>query len=296
MPTIEESYVHCWNVARNRARNFFYAFLLLPRARRDAMCAIYAFMRQADDIVDDDAVPICDRRKSLNRWRSLLTKALNGDPKDDAVLTAFRDVVHGYAIPHNYFFELLDGMEHDLTAQKYETFEDLYPYCHRAASVVGMATIHVFGFKSESALKLAAACGVAFQLTNIMRDVSADAAMGRVYFPEEELRKFGLSRHDLLGASIRSTDDRFQQFMEFQWGRAERFYHESADLLGMVDSVSRPALWAMIAIYHGLLWRIRQLRYNVLGRHVSLPVWKKFWIVGRALQLRATGGTPPFPA
>ena len=253
-------------------------------------------MRQSDDIVDATAVPMKDRLRQIRSWRRRLSEALAGDPKGDAVLIAFCDVVDRYAIPHTYFFDLLDGMEHDLTAGEYETFEDLYPYCYRAASVVGMATIHVFGFRSESALALAAACGVAFQLTNIMRDVSADAAMGRVYFPSVELREFGLDRNDLLAASIRSTDERFQEFMEFQWRRADRFYRESADLLGMVDPVSRPALWVMISIYHGLLRRIRKLRYNVLGRHVSLPVWRKLWIVGRAMHLRATGGTPPFPA
>ena len=296
MPTVEQSYAHCRNVARTEARNFYFSFLMLPRVRRDAMCAIYAFMRQSDDIVDSSAVPTKHRLRQIRSWRRRLREALDGDPKGDPVLIAFRDVVDRYKIPHTYFFDLLDGMEHDLTAREYETFEDLYPYCYRAASVVGMATIHVFGFRSDSALALAAACGVAFQLTNIMRDVSADAAMGRVYFPSVELREFGLHRDDLLAASIRSTDERFQKFMEFQWRRAERFYRDSADLLGMVDPVSRPALWVMISIYHGLLRRIRKLRYNVLGRHVSLPVWEKLWIVGRAMHLRATGGTPPFPA
>jgi phytoene synthase len=296
MPTVEESYAHCRNVARSQARNFFYSFVLLPRARRDAMCAIYAFMRRSDDIVDNEAVPIGDRRKQIDRWRRRLSEALRGDTKGDAVLTAFHDVVDRYAIPHGYFFELLDGMESDLSAREYETFDDLYPYCYRAASVVGMATVHVFGFGSDTALALAAACGVAFQLTNIMRDVSADAAMGRVYFPSAELEEFGLSRTELLDDSIRSTDERFQRFMEFQWRRAERFYRESADLLTMVDSASRPALWAMVSIYHGLLRRIRKARYNVFGQRVRLPVWRKLWIVGRAMHLRATGGIPPFPA
>ena len=201
-----------------------------------------------------------------------------------------------YGIPHRYFFDLLDGMESDLSSRVYETFDDLYPYCYRAASVVGMATIHVFGFRSDAALSLAAACGVAFQLTNIMRDVSADAAMGRVYFPSSELKEFGLTRDELLTDSVLSSDERFQRFMEFQWRRAERFYRESADLLAMVDSSSQPALWAMVSIYHGLLKRIRKARYSVFGRRVGLPVWRKLWIVGRALHLRATGGLPPFPA
>ena len=296
MPTVEQSFTHCRTVARTRARNFYYSFLLLPRDRRDAMCAIYAFMRQSDDIVDDPSVPLDRRGQQIDQWRRRLGEALDGDPGGHIVLTAFRHVVERYRIPHEYFFALLDGMESDLSPREFRTFDDLYRYCYRAASIVGMATIHVFGFTSKAALKLAEACGIAFQLTNIMRDVSDDAAMGRVYFPSAELERFGLNRTDLLEASILWSDQRFQRFMDFQCRRVEQYYRDSSDLLEMTHAGSQPALWAMISIYRGLLHRIRRLRYRVLDRRVRLPVWSKLWIVGRAFHLRTTGRVPPFPA
>ena len=294
MPTLEDAYAHCRRVARSEARNFYYSFLLLSPERRDAMCALYAFMRRADDIADNTEVSEQVRRLQLEDWRSQLRAALDGVPNCSAELAAFRDTVSRYGIPHDYFYDLLDGMESDLTFPAYRTFEELRTYCFRAASVVGMATVHVFGFESDAALGLAARCGLAFQLTNIMRDVSADAAMGRVYFPSTELEAFGLRPRDFRERSIQFADKRFQRFMTFQWERANRYYLESAELLRMVHSASRPALWAMVSIYHGLLVRIRASRFNVLDRNVRLPTWKKLWIVGRALQLRATGGMPPF--
>lgn len=296
MPTVNQSYAHCRRIARSRARNFFYSFMLLSGDRRDAMCALYAFMRYSDDIADDDSASLETRRQALGRWRSQVRLALDGQPCDDRVLPAFRHTVERYSIPHAYFFELLDGMDADLSGRVYRTFDELYRYCYQAASVVGMSTIHVFGHDTEAAIPLAEKCGVAFQLTNIMRDVSTDASMGRVYFPEGELQQFGLRRNELLDRSIPSFDARFQRFMEFQWRRADRYYRESAALLSMVVPASRPALWALVSIYHKLLVRIRKHGYGVLERHVRLSVWEKLWIVMRAFYLRARGGVPSFPA
>ena len=296
MSALERSYAHCRRVARARARNFYYSFLLLSTQRRDAMSAIYALMRQLDDIADDHAIPPQTRRDRLEDWRHKLGQALDGDPRHDNILVAFSDAVERYSIPHEYFFDLLDGMTSDLSPPEYESFRDLSIYCHRAASVVGMATIHVFGFRSEAALDLAADCGTAFQLTNIMRDVADDAAMGRVYLPTEELADCGLSRQEFLDGSIRSTDGRFQKLMELQWKRAERYYRASADLAQLVRPASRPALWAMVSTYRTLLDRIRDSRFDVLRYRVSLPVWRKLWIATRAFHLRATGKFPPFPS
>lgn len=296
MPTVDQSYAHCRRVARSRARNFFYSFLLLSGDRRDAMCALYAFMRHSDDIADDDSASLQARRQALEKWRSQVRLALDGEPCDDPVLPAFRDAVKRFAIPHAYFFELLDGMDADLSERVYRTFDELYRYCYQAASVVGMSTIHVFGHDTQAAIPLAEKCGIAFQLTNILRDVSTDASMGRVYFPEGELQRFGLRRNELLDRTIASVDARFQRFMEFQWMRADAYYRESAALLPMVVPASRPALWALVSIYHKLLMRIRKLDYRVLERRVRLPVWEKLWIVMRAFYLRARGGVPSFPA
>lgn len=293
---LEESYEHCRHVARTRARNFYYSFVVLPRAQRDAMCAIYAFMRRSDDVVDDDSSPAETRRQDILLWRDGVRSVLAGGPPTDPALAAFRDTVERFAIPHSYFFELLDGMESDLSDRVYRSFDDLYRYCYQAASVVGITTIHVLGFDDRSAIPLAEKCGVAFQLTNIMRDVAADAALGRVYFPENELEDFGLSRASLLSLALRSDDQRFQRFMEFQWQRAEGYYREAADLLPLLSPSGRPAFWVMVATYRGLLNRIREARFAVLEGKVRLPARKKLWLLARAFQLRAVGGIPPYPA
>ncbi len=197
-----------------------------------------------------------------------------------------------FAIPHSFFFELLDGMESDLSDRAFRTFDDLYRYCYQAAFVVGIATIHVLGLERRTAILLAEKCGVAFQLTNIMRDMAVDGAMGRVYFPSSELEEFGLSRQCLL----RSDDQRFQSFVEYQWQRADGYYREAADLHPLLSPSGRHALWVMVATYRSLLRRIRSDGFAVVERKVRLPVWEKLLLVGRAFQSRAVGGIPPFPA
>ncbi len=297
MPSVEQSFAHCRRIARSRAGNFRYAFLLLHREQRDAMCALYAFMRRADDISDDDGpLPPESRRERLDAWRGKLAEALAGHCGGDPLLPAFAAAVERYRIPVRYFSELIDGMQSDLRPAVYRTFDELYRYCYRAASTVGLAAVHVFGFDRPAALQLAEKCGVAFQLTNILRDVAEDAGLGRVYLPQEDLDRFGLSRNEILERTIQPADERFRRLMEFQWTRAERYYREAAPLLTMVERRSRPALWAMAALYHGILLRIRGLQYNVLDRRASLSGWEKSWIVLRALKPRLLGGEPPFPA
>ena len=295
MSEVDASYAHCRRIARTRARNFYYAFTLLPRRQSDAMCAIYAFMRHADDIADDDSISLDSRRQQLEDWRGELLAALEGTPCSEGLFPAFQNTVRRYEIPPQYFQDLIDGMESDLEARSYESFEDLYEYCYRAASVVGMTTVHIFGFDSDAALPLAEKCGIAFQLTNILRDIREDAGFGRVYLPEIELSEFGLSSAEFLDGSVRPDDDRFLRLMEFQWNRADQYYREAAPLLALVSSRNRPALWALVTIYHQLLERIRHLGYNVLDKRVRLSVWKKLWIVARAMTLRTIGGTPSFP-
>ncbi len=294
MPTIEEAYEHCRRIAKARARHFFYSFRLLPPLQRQSMCAIYAFTRHCDDIVDEDAVPVESRRAAIREWRSNLQQHFAGS-SEDKVLAAYCNTFERHSIPRDYSFDLLDGMEGDLTEQEFQTFEDLYRYCYRAASVVGMTTMHVFGFEAREALALAERCGIAFQLTNIMRDISADAAMGRVYLPAAELAEYGLSKDELLAGRVQAGEDRFQRFMDFQYQRAERYYRESAALLSMASPPCRAALWAMIATYHGILKRIREAGYDVLGEELGLSRAGKLAIAGQALWLRVTGRVPSFP-
>ncbi len=293
MPTVEESFAHCRRVARSRARNFYYSFLLLPREQKMAMCAIYAFMRYSDDISDEPTPSLASRRAALARWKTAFEDALQGRYGNDPILPAFHYTVVKYQIPEQYFFELIDGVGSDLVPQRRRTFDDLYRYCYQVASVVGMTCIHVFGYDSPEALRLAEKCGVAFQLTNILRDIPEDARLGRVYLPEEDLERFGLSPRDLMESR---GGPRFRDLMEFEWGRAERYYKEAAPLLTMVCPQGRPALWAMISIYYRILRRIRQSHYDVYAKRAKLSNLEKIWVVIQALRVRLLGGAPPFPA
>jgi phytoene synthase len=276
MRAIEESYAHCRAVAKARARNFYYSFILLPEEKKNAMCVMYAFMRYCDDLSDEPGA----NRASIERWRNALHDALAGRPDSNPTWPAFLDTVDRYTIPREYFHEMIEGVASDLDTRRIQTFGELYQYCYRVASVVGLTTIHIFGFTSSDALQLAEKCGVAFQLTNILRDVREDALMGRIYLPGEDLVRFGVSAEDLTGA--RRTE-RFGRLMEFETARARRYYEESAPLLRMVEPDSQASLWAMIQIYSRLLEHIHASPFDVLNRRISLSPAEKLWIVLRAL-------------
>jgi phytoene synthase len=277
--SLEDSYAHCRAVAKKRARNFYYSFILLTPEKKNAMCAIYAFMRYCDDLSDEPGAT----RTAMDRWRQGLTDALAGRPDDNPTWPGFLDSVSRYAIPHEYFYEMIEGVASDLDARTIATFAELYQYCYRVASVVGLTTVHVFGFISpaarEAALPLAEKCGIAFQLTNILRDVKEDAGLGRVYLPAEDLARFGVSEEDLKRG--RRTDQ-FGKLMEFETQRARSYYRESAPLLDLIQAQSRPSLWALIAIYSRLLDHVAESQYDVLTRRISLSSVEKTWIVLRA--------------
>ena len=271
--SVEESYAYCTRVARSRARNFYYSFLLLSWEQKRAMCAIYTFMRFCDDLSDEDGATAA----GIDRWRGQLTEALDGRFAENPVWPAFHDAVKRYAIPHEYFFEIIDGVSRDLQPQRFETFNELYRYCYQVASVVGLTVIHIFGFESPGAVELAEKCGIAFQLTNILRDVREDAERGRVYIPREDLARFGVDPDDL------RHDEAFVRLMRFEAERARRYYAESQPLVDLVAKRSRPSLWALMQIYSRLLDRIEQANYRVLERRIRLPLWEKLMIAGRAL-------------
>ncbi len=293
MIDLESSYAHCRGVARSQARNFYYSFVLLPRAERDAMCAIYAFMRRSDDIADDPSVGLAARRATLGHWRDDLLSALDGLDTNHSLFPAFLDTVRRYGIPHEYFLHLIDGMQADLQGHPHRKFEDLYRYCYQAASVVGMTTVHVLGCATADSLPLAEKCGVAFQLTNILRDVAEDTRLGRVYFPDDELTRFSLQRSELVEGAVPASDPRFQALMQFQWNRADEYYRESLPLLEMAPSSTRPALWTMVAIYRGTLLEIRRSGYDVLERRIGLSMRQKSIVVARAMWARFTGRSLP---
>jgi phytoene synthase len=275
MSALAESYAFCRGIARKRARNFYYSFVLLSRERRDAMCAIYAFMRYCDDLSDEPGAS----REALERWRCALVDALGGKFDSYPAWPAFHDTVERYRIPHDYFFQMIEGVMSDLEPRRFASFEELYRYCYHVASVVGLSIIHVFGFDSPAALPLAEKCGVAFQLTNILRDVGEDAARERIYLPGEDLGRFGVSVEDLKAG--RRTEA-FLRLMHFEAARARSYYDESKPLVALIHKSSRPALRALIGIYSRLLVLIQEQNYDIFSRRVSLPTAEKCWIVLRA--------------
>ena len=272
--TVDQSYAWAERVARSQAKNFYYSFLLLKKPKRRAMCAIYAFMRYCDDLSDADGIG--DRAAAIARWREDLERALAGSAPDHPLWPAFTDAVGRYKIPHKYFFEMIDGVSSDLLPRVIETFDELYGYCYRVASVVGLTIIHIFGFSDPRALELAEKCGIAFQLTNILRDVREDFEKGRVYIPAEDFTKFGVS------AANFEPRKAFRDLLEFEARRARKYYQESAPLINLIDPASRSSLRALIAIYSRLLDRIVSSSYDVLSHRVRVPGWEKAWTLLRS--------------
>jgi len=286
MNEVDRSYEYCRRVARSRARNFYYSFVLLSEQQRKAMCAIYAFMRRADDLSDEPGAT----REALEAWRGEMVEALGGHFSGHPVWPAFRHTVRRFGIPHEYFHEMIDGVLGDLLPRRFQTFPELYRYCYQVASVVGLTSIHIFGFDTASALPLAEKCGVAFQLTNILRDVGEDLERGRVYLPLEDLERFGVTEADLRrGGDAIGERGGLLELMRFEASRARGHYRESQPLLDLIHPRSRRSLWALIAIYSRLLERIEARNCDVFTRRVRLPALEKALIVARALAGKTAG-------
>jgi phytoene synthase len=299
------AYSVCRGITRTNAKNFYYAFLVLPKRKRQALCAVYAFMRRCDDITDDPNLSLEERRLQLDSWLNALHRVQQGEPSDDPILLALTDTQRHFTIPAGLLDELAMGtamdvadesddpqVEHQRTAQAvsglavhYRTFDDLKLYCYRVASVVGLVCIHVFGYRDPAAEPLAEQCGLAFQLTNIIRDVKEDAAMGRVYLPEEDLAKFGLSAADLLSAPDAA---RFRPLLEMEAARAREFYQAGDQLLPYISEDSQPALWVLVNIYRKLLEKIAARQYDVFNGKISLTVGEKLRILAKGFLQRIT--------
>jgi phytoene synthase len=252
----------------------------LSEQQRKAMCAVYAFMRRCDDLSDEPGAT----REALERWRVEMAEALDGRFSGHPIWPAFRHTVRRFGIPTEYFHEMIDGVLGDLEPRRFETFSQLYRYCYQVASVVGLTCIHIFGFDTRSALPLAETCGVAFQLTNILRDVREDLGRGRIYLPAEDLERFGVTEADL-GAGSRAIRENggLLELMRFEAARARAYYQESMPLLDLIHPRSRRSLWALIAIYSRLLERIEEKNYDVFTRRVRLSALEKSLIIVKAL-------------
>lgn len=301
---LEAAYERCTEIARRQAKNFYYAFLALPKPKRDAICAVYAFMRQADDISDDESLPREKRRADLGDWLAAWHRAANGEPINDAIFIALADARLRFNIPLELLDQLVHGTAMDLeppspekaesngAAQPrpyndydtYATFDDLRRYCYYVASVVGLVCIRIFGYDDPRAEQLAEETGVAFQLTNILRDVREDAERGRIYLPLEDLDRYSVRIEDLValrdGAHLTLNQ---RELLESLAKRAEDYYQSGFALLPLIDADSRPALRVLITIYHDLLRRIEARNYDVFSERVTVPVTARLAILFRGL-------------
>jgi len=273
---LREDYARCASITRRSSSNFYYAFMLLPAERRHALHSVYAFCRFVDDIADDQSVG--HPAELLTRWREELERVFNGSPAHP-ISRALAHNVRRFAIPRRYFEEIIDGVEMDLERTRYATFEELRLYCYRVASAVGLVCIEIFGYRNPRTREYAENLGIAFQLTNIIRDLSEDASRGRIYLPLEDLARFDVSEEEILH-SVYSPN--FVHLMEFEAARAHEFYREAEAALPAEDRSSLLTAEAMRLIYGALLDRIVRSNYRVLDRRHSLPAPLKLYLVGRA--------------
>jgi phytoene synthase len=287
---LDEAYAVCRAIARREAKNFYYAFVALPRPRRNAICAIYAFMRQADDLADDESVLLADRRGKLDAWIAEWRAASAGGATSDPVFVAVRDAIGRYAIPLTLLDELVAGVTMDVDAgshdapDTYATFSDLYRYCYLVASVVGLVCIRIFGYSDVRAEKLAEETGIAFQLTNILRDVAEDAERNRVYLPLEDLQAHGVELESLLHRKKGSEPSENERDLLREIGRRAVGYYASAQaLMPLIDKESRPALGVLVEIYSALLKQIEGAEYDVFSRRASVPTMRKLAILAKGL-------------
>ncbi len=286
------SYEECHRIARESHSNFYYAFFLLPKKRRDGLAALYAFMRLVDDVADEGN-DLAAKQRSLAKWRAALDEAVTANaatnipalPGAAEVLPALVDTMRRYNMPARYLHDLISGAEMDLTVNSYVTFDRLREYCYRVAGTVGLTCTHVFGFRDSRALDLAEKLGLAFQLTNIIRDVHDDYGMGRVYLPEEDLAQYNVRPDDF--ARTEATLG-VRELLRFEAGRAWQCYEEGVALLNLIEPESRPALWLLVHTYSALLARIEELDFAVFGERVRLSKAEKLVFIAKARFTRLT--------
>ncbi|AYH44570.1 presqualene diphosphate synthase HpnD [Azoarcus sp. DN11] len=267
---------YCHDKAAKSGSSFYYSFMFLPPERRQAITALYAFCREVDDVVDE-CHDVQVAQTKLDWWRKEVSRAYGGTPSHP-VGFALKDVAGRFNLPREQLLEIIDGMEMDLTQSRYLDFKGLQLYCYRVASVVGLLAAEIFGYRERQTLKYAHDLGMAFQLTNIIRDVGEDARRGRIYLPIEDLQRFKVPASQIMEGR---HDENFRALMAFQAERAETFYDQALAQLPAVDRKSqRPGL-VMAAIYRTLLREIASDGFLVLDRRTSLTPVRKLWIAGK---------------
>lgn len=279
---------YCSNLVRNAQTNFYYAFLFLPKLKREAIFATYAFSRYTDDLVDK-----ADSAESaiynLQFWRNELHSCYGGHPTHPIILNLQKTLTH-FSIPKAYFLILIDGVEMDLKKKRYETFEELYTYCYRVASSIGLICIEIFGYKNPSTQNYAINLGIALQLTNILRDLKEDKKKGHIYLPIEDLDRFGYTESDLDNSIYNPA---FVNLMTFQCNRARDYYTRSSKYLAKEDKLTLFSAEIMSQTYFRLLERIEKRKYNIFDKTirlrnskrlgVAIQIWLKSLLKGRSI-------------
>ncbi|HEY2236829.1 MAG TPA: phytoene/squalene synthase family protein, partial [Candidatus Angelobacter sp.] len=294
---LSHAYAVCRGISRRAAKNFYYGFMVLPSEKRNALSAVYAFMRHADDISDEPGVDPQLKRQKLTEWLDSAKAVFSGKATDDPVLMALGDAQKKFKIPPELFEKLVYGTSLDLDmppasaeapAILCETFEDLKQYCYYVASVVGLVCIKIFGYQDTKAEFLAEDCGLAFQLTNIIRDIKEDASMGRIYIPAEDLARSNLTAANFASSTLQDPAQvqQLRPTLEYEADRARKYYESAKWLMELIDEDSRAALWVLVEIYSRLLKKIADRNYDVLTERVRLTLPEKLKVLSRGFLLR----------
>lgn len=280
---VQEAYEYCRRVTQRASKTFYWGSVFLPQPKRQAVWAVYALCRTVDDIVDETTPANTPRvghlggsrspSQELAYWRSSLERLYEtGSPGDHPIQRAWSDLLTCYHVPLQPLLDLLDGVEMDLTKQRYQTFDELYLYCYRVAGTVGLLTCSIFGYQDEAALTHAVELGIALQLTNILRDIGEDARRDRIYLPQEEMNQFGYREEDLLTGVV---NEAFRELIRFQIARAEEYYRRSHPGIALLNADCRLAVKLSATLYSLILEHIRLNDYNVFTKRASVPLQRK---------------------
>ena len=272
-------------ISKKSKSSFYYAFNLLPEEKRDAMNTVYAFCRKTDDIVDENSDSTDLKYEKLRKWRTEFEKSFSGH-SEFALLNKLGTTISNFNIPLDPFFELIKGMEMDLQKDRYKSFEDLQLYCYRVASTVGLMCIEIFGYKHPSTKKFAVDLGIALQMTNILRDIGKDAKNGRIYLPQEDLKRFNYSEQEIMSLIYNNN---FKDLMVYETARAKNYFNSATANLDLDDKKTMFAARAMQHIYYKMLEKIIAVDYDVFSNDIkvskiekvgiALGVWAKYNLV-----------------